>query len=127
MKVVEGQEQRGFLLYPESAASTLELDGVARMVADRCSTAGGQALLDGWMIPLTEEEEWMQRRLAYMECYHWLKRGSAWPSLQWELQDAIWPYLATPGYVLNEDQTAQLWPAVRTALGMLQFLSLIHI
>jgi len=120
-KVVEDREYSGFLLYPESATSTLELDGIAQMVAERCSTAGGQALLDVWMIPLTEEGEWMQRRQAYHECYAWLKRGSAWPSLHWELKDSIWPYLATEGYVLNEDQTAQLWPAVRTALGMLQF------
>jgi len=117
----EEQEHSGFLLYPESATSTLELDGIAQMVANRCSTAGGQDLLDAWMIPLTEEGEWTQRRQAYQECFAWLKRGSAWPSLHWELKDSIWPYLATEGYVLNEDQTAQLWPAVRTALGMLHF------
>lgn len=117
----EDQEHSGFLLYPESATSTLELDGIAQMVANRCSTAGGQDLLDAWMIPLTEEGEWTQRRQAYQECFAWLKRGSAWPSLHWELKDSIWPYMATEGYVLNEDQTAQLWPAVRTALGMLQF------
>ncbi len=120
-QVDENQPSVGFNLFPESALSTLELDWIGQQVTDRCATGGGQSLLETWMIPLTEEREWMKRRQAYQECYGWLKRGAAWPSLHWEVMDTMWPYLATEGYVLDEDQTAHLWPAVRTALGILQF------
>jgi len=122
--MTQGGEDRsasGFQLYPETAVSTLELDWIAQQVAGRCSTAGGHSLLDSWMNPLTDEDEWRSRRHAYQECYGWLKRGAFWPSLQWEVKDALWLYLATEGYVLDEDQTAHLWPAVRTALSIAQF------
>lgn len=110
-----------FQLYPESAETTLELDWIAQQVRERCTTRGGQNLLTSWMQPLIQEGPWNDRRTAYKECYGWLRRGAEWPSLQWDVHDTLWPYLVTEGYVLDEDQTAHLWPAVRTALSMFHF------